>query len=137
MVKPEYRHLFYMTETGVAYIRAEFEAGGSDEEKMGIFFYHEVKWEGIREEVREFTHANWARWKEEQPAWFTEEMVQCVPDEFVPIAALAELNAANGGKRRRSSVGLVESVRRESVRKKEEGGRKKEEVGAGVGVLVA
>ena len=89
---------------------------------MGIFGLHEAKWRVYRGEVREWTHANWDRWKEEKPAWFTEteEVIQRVPDEFVPVADLAALNAAHGGKRRRSSAGLASSVResvRESVRR--------------------
>jgi hypothetical protein len=59
---------------------------------MGIFTFNEVKWRSYKEEVREFTHANWARWKEEQPAWFTEEVMQRVPVEFIPAAARAELD---------------------------------------------
>ena len=89
----------------------------TDEEKMKIFNYNEVKWMSYGDEVREFTHANWARWKEEQPAWFDDAMIASVPDEFIPIAALASLNAAaHGGQRRRSSLGLVGSVR-ESARR--------------------
>ncbi|GMI23650.1 hypothetical protein TeGR_g6548, partial [Tetraparma gracilis] len=116
MVKPEYRHLFYTTETAVQYIRAEHVGAESDEMKMEVFTYHSVKWAHYEDEVREFTHSNWARWKEEQPAWFTEEVIQRVPDEFIPLAALAELNAAaHGGQRRRSSLGLAESVRLGSI----------------------
>jgi hypothetical protein len=117
MVKPEYRHRFYSTETCVQYVRAGFTSSQSDEGKMTIFYRHEVKWRDYKDEVRDFTHANWARWKEEQPAWFTEEVIQRVPDGFIPVAALAALNAAaHGGQRRRSSLGLAESVR-ESVRR--------------------
>ena len=116
MVKPEYRRLFYTAETGPEYIRAEFVRAETDELKMVVFKRHPVKWESFRDEVRDFTHANWARWKEEQPAWFTEAVIQRVPDEFIPVASLAALNAAaRGGKRRRSSLGLAESVR-ESIR---------------------
>ena len=116
MVKPEYRHLFYTTETSVQYIRADYVGAETDEVKMFVFAYNEVKWAHYKDEVREFTHANWARWKEEKPAWFTEEVIQLVPDEYIPVAALAELNAAaHGGQRRRSSLGLVESVRRGSI----------------------
>ena len=116
MVKPEYRHLFYTAQTCVEYAREGFVTADSDEVKMAIFVYNEVKWRSYKGEVLEFTHANWARWKEEQPAWFTEEVIQRVPDEFIPLAALAELNAAaHGGQRRRSSLGLAESVRRGSI----------------------
>ena len=116
MIKPEHRHLFYTTETSVQYIRAEHVGAETDEEKMFVFAHNEVKWAHYKDEVREFTHANWARWKEEKPAWFTEEVINRVPDEYIPVAALAELNAAaHGGQRRRSSLGLVESVRRGSM----------------------
>jgi hypothetical protein len=108
MVNPEYRVLFCSTETCVEYVRTLFEAD-DDGTKMRIFTYNEVKWGHYKDEVRDFTHANWARWKEEQPGWFTEEVIQSVPDEYIPVAALASLNAAaHGGKRRRSSLGLVE-----------------------------
>jgi hypothetical protein len=120
MVKPEYRYLFYTTETTVQYARSQFEAE-TDEVRMDVFTLHEVKWAHYKDEVREFTHANWARWKEEQPAWFDAEVIARVPDEYIPIAALASLNAAaHGGQRRRSSLGLAGSVRqsvRESVRR--------------------
>ncbi|GMI28967.1 hypothetical protein TeGR_g4898 [Tetraparma gracilis] len=76
-------------------------------QKGVIFTYHAEKWSAYEGEVRELTTANWARWKEEQPAWFTEEVIQRVPDDFIPVAELAQLNAAaRGGRRRRSSVGL-------------------------------
>jgi hypothetical protein len=112
MAKPEYRYLFYTTETCVHYARAEYVSAKTDEEKMEIFGYHEVKWAHYKDEVREFTHANWPRWKEEKPAWFTETVIQRVPDEYIPIAELADLNAAaHGGQRRRSSLGLAGSMR--------------------------
>lgn len=119
MVKPEYRYLFYTTDTASQLVRAEFESQ-DDENKMSVFSRHEIKWRSYKNEVRDFTHANWARWKEEKPSWFTEEVIQRVPDEFIPVAALAALNAAHGGQRRRSSVGPASSVREsvpESVRR--------------------
>jgi len=42
----------------------------------------------IGEEVKAWTAENWARWKEEKPAWFK---VERVPDRFVPAAELAQL----------------------------------------------
>jgi hypothetical protein len=111
MVKPEWRSSFWSTRTVIDEARTTFFDGTTDEERMGIFGLHEAKWRGYRGEVREWTHANWARWKEEQPAWFTEEVIARVPDEFIPVAEVAALNAAHGGKRRRSSLGLGESVR--------------------------
>ena len=112
MVKPEWRSSFWSTRTTLDEARTTFYECETEEEKMGIFGLHRSKWESFRDEVRDFTHANWARWKEEQPSWFTEEVIQRVPDEFIPAAEVAALNAAaRGGQRRRSSVGLADSVR--------------------------
>jgi hypothetical protein len=114
MVKPEYRYLFYTTETTVQYARSQFEAE-TDEVRMDIFTIHAVKWVHYKDEVRDFTLANWARWNEEKPAWFTEEVIQLVPDEFIPEQDVAALVAAHGGKRRRSSASIINSVRKSSI----------------------
>ena len=106
MVKPEYRYLFYTTETCVQYVRAEHVVAKTDEMKMEIFTNNEVKWAHYKDEVREFTHANWARWKEEKPAWFK---VETVPDQFIPAVELELL----GSKRKRrggAASSVVESL---------------------------
>jgi hypothetical protein len=56
-------------------------------------------WESeLGEEVKAWTAENWARWKEEKPAWF---VVEKVPDQFVPTTELAILG---GGRKRRGSA---------------------------------
>lgn len=54
------------------------------------------------------SRANWARWESEKPARFTEEIVARSPTTTSPRRTLAALR---GGERRRSSAGLVDSVR--------------------------
>ncbi|GMI31785.1 hypothetical protein TeGR_g9820 [Tetraparma gracilis] len=120
MVKKDFRRTFYNTDTISDYVRKVFYGSDDDGDKFNIFYFHESKWSGgFREDVMAWTHENWARWKDERPAWFLdEENISTVPDEFIPVSALAELNAAQGGQRRRSSLGLVsvrESARRVSI----------------------
>jgi len=110
MVKPEWRRSFWSTETISQYAHAAFHDNEDDEHRMAIFDFQQCKWEPSKDEVRAFTHANWARWKEEKLAWFDDAMIARVPDEFIPVAEVAALNAAHGGKRRRS-VSVVESMR--------------------------
>lgn len=71
-----------------------------------IVDFNPKKWASIKPEVRAFTHANWARFEEEQPPWFNPGFIAKVSDEMIPIEALARLNRAAGGKRKRSSLGL-------------------------------
>ena len=63
----------------------------------------------------EWTHANWAVWKAEQPAWFTEGIIAGIPEKIIPDPQLQALNAT-GGKRQRSSVAIADPVR-ESMRR--------------------
>jgi hypothetical protein len=112
MVKKDFRRMFYTTDTISDHVRKVFYGSEDDGDKFIIFHFNESKWSGgFREDVMAWTHGNWARWKEERPAWFLdEENISKVPDEFIPVVALAELNAAaHGGKRRKSS--LLVSVR--------------------------
>ena len=61
--------------------------------------------------MKAWTVENWARWKEEKPAWFK---VEQVPDRFVPVAELEQLGYNR--QRRGSAAGSV----RESFRAQEE-----------------
>jgi hypothetical protein len=54
---------------------------------------------------------NWARWKEEKPAWFKVEMV---PDRFIPAGELEALGG-NNRKRRGSAAGSVRESFREVI----------------------
>jgi hypothetical protein len=110
MVKPEWRSSFWSTDTVSQYAHAVFHDAEDDEHRMAIFDFQQCKWEPSKEEVRAFTLANWARWKAEKPAWFDDGMVARVPDGFIPVAEVAALNAAQGGKRRRS-VSVIASMR--------------------------
>jgi hypothetical protein len=107
MAKKQYRHMFYSPETSGQYLRRVFTESKTDEQKMRIFAHHRMKWKCIEVEVKEFTFGNWATWRANEETWL-ETIIASIPDEFIPPAELAALNAvANGGKRRRSSVGII------------------------------
>ena len=63
--------------------------------------------------MKEWTLANWHKWEEEKPQWFTEYFKESVPDDFVPKRApLEDLNLESGGQRQRlSSFRGVAAVR--------------------------
>ena len=106
-LKPEYYSTFYSWKTGHEQSREYFTLGKDDEMKLNVFTARPEHWKSIAGDVKAFTHANWARWTVEKPAWFTADIIAMVPDEFIPEDARLELDAAEkGGKRRRSSVRL-------------------------------
>ena len=65
-------------------------------------------WKDIATDVKAWTLSHWSRWKTEKPEWFTAAFKESVPDDRIPMEALAELNKKAGGVRRRSSVGILE-----------------------------
>jgi hypothetical protein len=112
---PKYRSSFWSTQTGKHYVESYFVDNEDDEEKrFKIFNYNELKWADIGHEVGTWTHANWARWIEEQPAWFTPSAISRVPDRFIPHADLAALGF-NRERRGSAQESVRESVRRLSA----------------------
>jgi hypothetical protein len=140
-VKPVWRHASYKTDTSKEYAlppppplppllltlflsrrycrHAFFESYKEDaEHRLAVFDFHPTKWIAYKEEVKTYTHANWATWKREAPPWFDEELLVRIDDEFIPAAEVQALNAAaEGGQRRRSSIntgGNAQGARRGS-----------------------
>ena len=106
-----YLHTFFSTETGKASATSHFLDNDSDELKAFIFRNNEWLWKEIRPQVKIWVKVNWVRWNEEKPKWFTQNFVDTIPDDLIPIEELARLRA--GGKRRKSSI--VQEMRRFSV----------------------
>ncbi|GMI26201.1 hypothetical protein TeGR_g13326 [Tetraparma gracilis] len=114
---PKYRHTLWSWTSGRQVVHDYFNKGKDDRAKFSIFSMNLLLWESdIGDEVKAWTAENWARWKEEKPAWFKPEKV---PDRFIPAGDLEQLGFNR--KRRGSAVGSV----RESFR--EVGGGDEEE----------
>jgi hypothetical protein len=106
---PKYRHTLWSWTSGRQCVHDYFIKGDDDEAKFNIFKRNLLLWESdIGEEVKAWTGENWARWKEEKPAWFKPEMV---PDQFVPAEELEQLGFNR--KRRGSAAGSVRESFRE------------------------
>lgn len=72
-------------------IQDYFRKGADDEARFGIFTRNVLLWEGdIGVEVKAWTAARWAMWKEERPPWFKAELV---PDRFIPDGELEQLGS--------------------------------------------
>jgi hypothetical protein len=112
---PSHRHTFWSTVSGRRFVQDAFLTGKTDRERTSVFSCNRLKWEkDIGKEVKEFTHANWSRWVEEEPGWFADRKEQ-VPDDYIPSEHLKKMGGAN--RVRRGSA--VQSVR-ESFRMIEE-----------------
>jgi hypothetical protein len=106
LIDSKYRRTFYSTETSKDWVCSYFtKEGASDANKMSIHKRRRAKWKHIREEVKEWTLANWERIEAENHEWFNAALVDQVDDDMIPAAALRKMKMSSGGSRRRSSLG--------------------------------
>ena len=90
---PEHRQTFWSTRTGWRHSQGYFLDNIKDSHRILVFECNRSQWRSIEAAVNEWTHANWARWEEEKPEWFTEQIISMVPDEFVSKQGLERLGS--------------------------------------------
>jgi hypothetical protein len=110
---PEFRSTFWSTKTGVQVSLEHLDESKEDSYRIHIFDKNREHWREFEGDVMKWTLANWERWTDEQPEWFKAEVIELVPDEFIPPRFLRGLGGVN--RQRRGSA--VDSVRRLSVRR--------------------
>ncbi|GMI36316.1 hypothetical protein TeGR_g6771 [Tetraparma gracilis] len=112
---PRLRYTLWSPATAKQVTIERFTKGKDDESKLGILRCQRLMWEAeIGGEVKKWTLENWARWTEEAPEWFNEQMIGCVHDEYIPPQFLAQLGGANRERRGSANVSVRESMRRAS-----------------------
>jgi hypothetical protein len=105
-IEKKYWHTFWSTQRGKDVTLSYFLEGKSDAEKIVIIKRSRHHWVSIEDQIKEWIGKNWAKWEEETPEWFTDQIKALVPVDFIPTA---------GEARRR------ESWRRASVNAEAEG----------------
>ena len=100
-IKREYLHTFLSLQTGCAHAQSYFlDNDGNDAKRIEIFYCNERQWQAILNRVREWVLGMYAVWKTLVPSWFTPDAQSRIPDEFMPVQVVHELNAqAPGGRR--------------------------------------
>jgi hypothetical protein len=112
-IKREYLRTFVSLRTGCAHAQSYFlDNEGNDAKRVEIFLCNERQWRGIRDRVREWVLGVYAVWKALMPLWFTTDLQARVPDEFMPVQILSDLNAQSPGGRRPTlqNMGLLRRV---------------------------
>ena len=125
LINSKYRRTFYSTQTSKEWVCRKFtREGATDANRMQIHTLRRAKWKHIREEVKEWTLANWERIEAESPEWFNAALIAQVDDDMIPAATLRKMKMSGGGSRRRSSM---------SQRLMGEGSTREAAVGGGAG----
>jgi len=111
LMKKEYRRTFFATRTGKQWTMDFFLKGTEDAKKSVTVGHNKAQWRAIREDVKEWVQANWWRWKEEKPEWFSLAWQSKVPKEWITdVEERARLDEVREKGRRRSSLEMVRGV---------------------------
>jgi len=128
MMKKEYLGTFPSTKTGKQKMLDLFLKGEDDTTKMRVLGINKRLWVSIYPQVKDFVLANWSRWTEEKPDFFTSNFIARVPSDMIPAAAqneakqvsrakqLSEATRTQCAQRRRSSLGNTSQIARLNAR---------------------
>lgn len=83
-MKKSFRGFWYDTTSGPEFVVSHLFLAGTDDQRSQIFFIHERIWAGIRQEVKEWVVANWLRWEEDAPEFFSDYFRACIPVDMLP-----------------------------------------------------
>jgi hypothetical protein len=93
-IKREYLHTFVSLQTGYANSQSYFlDNQGNDARRVLIFLHNERHWQAIRDRVRQWVLSAYAAWQALMPAFFTADLQARIPDDFMPMQAVQDLNA--------------------------------------------
>jgi hypothetical protein len=100
-IKREYLHTFVSLQTGYAYTQSYFlDHPGDDAKRVNTFYMNERHWQAIRDRVRQWVLSVYATWQALIPAFFTTDLQARIPDDFIPVQAVQDLNAQSPDGRR-------------------------------------
>jgi hypothetical protein len=112
-IKGEYLHTFISLQTGSDLVQSHFRDNeGNDARRVFIFFNNTRKWRTIRDLVRQWVLSMYVAWKALMPAWFTTGLQARIPDDFMPVEVLHDLNAQapDGRRPTMQNMGLLRRV---------------------------
>ena len=85
IIKREYWHTFYSPMTGWQQTISNFHNGASDYVKMNAIFDNHLSCSSsITDEVKRWMSGKWNEWETEKPEWFTDKLINSIPDDYIP-----------------------------------------------------
>jgi hypothetical protein len=111
----EFLGSFFSTDTAATYYEKWFEGipDGDDEAMSDVFTTHPVYRTRFEHKISAWTKANWKRWEQEQPAWFTDAWIESVPNHCIPYKYCVKYRKTKGRREsdaRRGSVSVKELI---------------------------
>ncbi len=112
-INRKYLHTFVSLQTGYSFSQGYFlDNQGNDARRVNIFYRNERHWQAMRDRVRQWVLSVYAAWQAQMPAFFTADLQARIPDAFMPVQVVQDLNAQSRGGRRPTvqNMGLLRRV---------------------------
>ena len=83
-INPQYITTFFTTMTAKRFCCSLYVDADTDEARSIVFSVHSSYYESIRTEVQSWVAANWIKWNEDKPEWFSTRFIASVPKYMIP-----------------------------------------------------
>ena len=105
-INRKYFGTFFDTRTGSQFLCENWRKGTADKERFYVFSKHESYYKSINKELKDWLTANWDKWEDEKPDWFTAKLILKIPGEVLPDKVSEKLGSSRR-KRKKSIVALI------------------------------
>ena len=119
LIKKEYRHTFYSTITGKAFLCETWRNAKTDREKFNVFSKHKRYYKSINKDIKLWLEENWDRWNHDGEDWFTAKRIAKIPSNLLPAKVLSDMGGLKG--RRRSIIKMKEEEKKPANKKARRG----------------
>ena len=85
-INKRYIRTFFTTTTSKQFFVSHFLDAKHDQSKLYIFTLHPSYYKSVREDVKLWVAANYNKWNEEKPEWFTDRVKASIPLDMIPRA---------------------------------------------------
>ena len=115
-INQDYIKTFFSTITGKQFVvQTYFEEGLTDEVKFVVFCHHSSYYRSIDGKLLKWLNDNWDRWQDEQPEWFTAQVISTVPPSMLPIKYLESIGGIKG---RKASLAALKKTEEEEEKRR-------------------
>ena len=115
-INREYLWTFFDTRTGKQFAIDTYHDSVTDGTRFEVFGHHESYYNSIAGELMTWLDANWEKWEEEEPDWFTASAIASIPEDMLPVRVKNKL----GGTKQERRNSLNKQIAEEAAKKEEQ-----------------
>jgi len=99
LINRNYLWTFFDMRTGKQFVLDNYHAAETDASRFDVFTHHESFYNPIVGELTKWLDANWEKWEEEKPDWFTASAIASIPEDMLPVRVKNKLGGTKQERR--------------------------------------